>query len=108
PNGTDDVAAAVHQQPIHGTVLGKMGEQQVPLAGATIALKGKPTAIARDDGRFTITELPGDNRLVVSFIGYETQTVTLVGGQTEYTIVLTEETSAMDEVVVTGYQVINR
>jgi len=96
------------QQPVRGVVLGTVGAKQVPLAGATIALKGRPTVVADDAGRFTVTETPADNRLVVSFMGYQPQTVMLVSGQTEYTIVLEEETSEMDEVVVTGYQVINR
>src|SRR3546814_1045038 len=88
--------------------MGLAGEQRVPLAGATIALKGRSTVVAGDGGHFTVTELPNDNQLVVSFIGYQSQTITLVAGKTEYTIVLEEEHSEMDEVFVTGYQVLNR
>ncbi|MFC3198629.1 SusC/RagA family TonB-linked outer membrane protein [Parapedobacter deserti] len=101
-------ATPARQQPIRGVVLGTVNDRQVPLAGATIALKGRPGVVADDEGRFVITELPIDNKLVISYIGYQPQTVTLVAGKTAYTIVLEEEASQMDEVVVTGYQVINR
>ncbi len=101
-------AAVENQQLIRGQVIGPVDGKQVPLAGATIAVLGRPDIVAGNDGRFTLTERPSDNRLVVSFIGYEPQTVVLTPGKTDYTIVLTEATSAMDEVIVTGYQVINR
>jgi len=99
---------AARQQPVRGTVLGRAGAQQVPLAGATIAIRGRSTVVADDDGRFSITEWPEDDQLVVSYIGYQSQTIPLVAGKTTYTIILEEEHSEMDEVVVTGYQVINR
>lgn len=105
---SNNASVTTNQQPIHGVVMGRAGEQRVPLAGATIALKGRSTVVAGDGGRFTVTELPNDNQLVVSFIGYQSQTITLVAGKTEYTVVLEEDASEMDEVIVTGYQVINR
>ncbi len=99
---------SVAQLPIRGTVTAMAGDKQVPLPGATIALKGLPSVIAGEDGRFTLTRLPADNRIVVSYMGYQAQTIALVAGKTDYAILLEEEASQMDEVVITGYQIINR
>src|SRR5690606_30403815 len=45
--------------------------------------------------------------LVFSFIGFETQRIT-IGSQTVINITLTEDMAALDEVVVVGYGEINR
>jgi len=96
------------QTAIQGTVFGRTIDQQVPLAGATIAGQGRTVVMTDNDGRFTLSDPPADNRLIVSFVGYRPQTITLVPGQTNYTIIMEMEATEMDEVVVTGYQVINR
>lgn len=46
--------------------------------------------------------MAADARLTVNFIGYKTQTVE-IGGRTSFNIVLVEEATAVDEVVVVGY-----
>ncbi|WP_257666361.1 SusC/RagA family TonB-linked outer membrane protein [Parapedobacter tibetensis] len=93
------------QQRITGIVLGK---DQLPLAGATIAVKGGRTVTSDKEGRFTLQGIPEDKTITISFVGYEKTVIKIRDGETDYTVVLIEESKEMDEVVVTGYQIINR
>ena len=80
-----------------------------PLPGVTVLLKGTTTGTATDvNGEFSIVLVDGVKELIVTFVGMETQTVKLVEGKTDYQIVMKEDIKEMDEVVVTGYQVIDR
>jgi TonB-linked SusC/RagA family outer membrane protein len=84
---------------ITGTVRDQNGE---PIPGATISVPGTTIGTATDmDGRYSITVPEGVN-LVFSFIGFESQTITL-GNQRIIDITLMESTAALDEVVVVGY-----
>ncbi len=84
---------------ISGTVRDQNGE---PIPGATISVPGTTIGTATDmDGRYSITVPEGVN-LVFSFIGFESQTITL-GNQRIIDITLVESTAALDEVVVVGY-----
>ena len=85
-----------------------------PLAGATVKVEYKDKnnqvqGTATDlDGKFSL-EVSGDaTEFSVSFIGYETQLVAIEQGRSEYEIVLRSNSSKIDEVVVTGYQNIER
>jgi hypothetical protein len=84
---------------VKGTVVDKNGE---PIIGATVTQVGnsKNGAITDLDGNFTIT-IPGNRGIKVSYIGYVTQTVNKLSGSTR--IVLQEDESSLDEVVVVGY-----
>ena len=74
-----------------------------PLAGASVLLeKSKNTAITKQDGSYTISVTPTKNNLVVSFIGYTTQTVS-VGNNSVVDISLIQTSSTETEVVVIGY-----
>ena len=88
------------QQTVSGTIIDETGE---PVIGAGISIKGKPTVgtITDLDGKFSI-QAASDDLFVVSYIGYVTQEVS-VGGRSTMTIVLREDTQALDEVVVIGY-----
>ena len=91
---------------IKGTVTDKKKE---PLPGVTVIIKGTSVGVATDkDGRFEMVQ-PKDSNivLVISFVGMKTQTITYKG-QELLNIVLEEDSREMDEVVVTGYQVINK
>ena len=84
---------------VTGTVQDEAGD---PLIGATVQQKGSGNGIATDvDGRFKLN-LPKNATLVVSYVGYTTQTVP-VNGRTELTVVLKEDSEVLDEVVVVGY-----
>ena len=69
------------------------------MIGATVLVEGSKDGVATDfDGNFTLKCAP-NARLVVSYIGYKTQTVD-VNGQTEIKVVLLEDSEALEEVVV--------
>lgn len=86
---------------VKGTVTDAFGE---PVIGATIAVKGSSTqvTISDIDGNFTLTDVPADAVLSVSCLGFSTMDVT-VTGQESYTIQMTADIEALDEVVIIGY-----
>ncbi len=84
---------------IKGSVKDTMGE---PIIGANVLIAGTTNGIITDiDGNFTLT-VPKNGELVISYIGYQTQTVKL-NKQTTIEIILKEDAEALEEVVVVGY-----
>lgn len=84
---------------ITGIVKDENGE---PIPGATILIEGTNSGTATDiDGNFRVDAQEGAV-LLISFIGYQSQRVT-VGNQSNISIVLMEDQSSLDEVVVVGY-----
>jgi len=80
-----------------------------PLPGVTVLIKGTALGVVTDaDGNYSL-ELPGAQgvRLIFSFIGMKTQEMAYTG-QAELNIVMQEDITEMDEVVVTGYQNIKK
>lgn len=92
---------------VSGVVKDKNGQ---PLPGVTIRVKGTMMGFVADvDGKFTaLLPRQGDLALVFSFVGYQTKEVTVNEHSTDLTVVLEVDVMEMDEVVVTGYQVIDR
>ena len=73
-----------------------------PLPGASIVEKGTANGIQSDfDGKFSLGVADENAILVISFLGYITQEIKLEG-KTEVSILMSEDTSSLDEVVVTG------
>ena len=90
------------QTQIHGTVLdGAMNNE--PMIGATIMVDGTSTGTVTDiEGNFSLTVPQGKSRIVVSSVGYTTQTIN-ISGKKEFQIIMQEDSKLMDEVVVVGY-----
>ena len=88
------------KQKITGCVLDVTGS---PLPGASVLVKGAPGrgAITDMDGNFSVEAEQGE-QLEISFIGMETQVVT-VSAKTRLQITLKEDSKTLDEVVVVGY-----
>jgi TonB-linked SusC/RagA family outer membrane protein len=83
---------------LNGRVTNSKGE---PLAGVSVTLKGTNTGTSTDSkGSYTIT-VPGDGTLVFSSVGYIIQEE-VVNNRTTINISLVEETTALNEVVVTA------
>ncbi len=95
------------QQPatVSGVVVDAEGR---PMPGATIVLKGGTSGTTADiSGRFSL-RVPADNRvLIISFVGYKTREID-AGDRRELTIVLEESSHDIAEVVITGYNVIDK
>ena len=100
--GTGDVRAQSASRSM--TVTGKVVDQNgAAVTGASVVVVGTTKGTTTGaDGAFSLTGVASDARLAVNFIGYKTQTVE-VGGRTSFNIVLVEEATAVDEVVVVGY-----
>src|SRR5688572_16196813 len=85
------------------TITGKVtaASDGSPLPGVTIILKGTTTATTTDhDGTYYISIPPKGGTLVFSFIGMKSVEVK-VGTGNKIDVVLAEETSELNEVVVT-------
>lgn len=77
-------------------------EAGVPIPGANVTIENTTKGAATDfDGTFVIEVTEGDT-LVVSYIGYVTQSI-LIANQNNLEIVLKEDAAKLDEVVVVGY-----
>ena len=98
------------QQADEKRVTGKVTDSKGhPLSGVAVIIKGTVMGVSTDnEGKYAIT-LPGveDIRLVFTFIGMRPQEVAYAG-QKEINVTLHEEATEIDEVVVTGYQVVDR
>ena len=70
------------------------------LAFVNITNNAKGT-ITDENGYYSIEVLAETSQLKFSFLGYKTQTIT-VGNQTVINVVLVEDASALDEVVITA------
>lgn len=89
---------------VTGTVIDGTGE---PVIGANVLEVGTTNGVITDiDGNFSLTVQEGA-KLQISFIGYNSQTIT-VGSQTNIKVTLTEDSQALDEVVVIGYGTVTR
>ena len=91
---------------VGGVVKDKKGH---PLPGVTVLIKGTMMGVVTDENGDYSIELPDskDIRLIFSFIGMKAQEVAYTG-QKEMNITMHEESTQMDEVVITGYQTIDR
>ena len=85
---------------ISGTI---MDANDIPLAGAEVKVVDKPAFAVTDfDGLFTIENVSQGDVLRITYLGFLPKEV-LVGAQDTYVIVLNEDASQLDEVVVIGY-----
>lgn len=101
---TETVAQQAKKIKITGTVVDDTGS---PLPGVTLLIKGTTTGCATDiDGKFML-EVPENTVLVASFVGMKPTEVKAAAGK-PMKIVLAAEAKMIDEVVVTGYQKIDR
>ncbi len=90
------------QSIITGKVM--LGQTNEALAGATVHEKGTTNGTLTDTGGgYSITVRGANSILVFSFIGMETQEVT-VGAQKVINVSLKESVSELEEIIVTGYQ----
>jgi TonB-linked SusC/RagA family outer membrane protein len=91
--------------PLRGRVTATDG---TPLRGASVAVKGAAYGTTTDATGAFVINIPADNRvLTVSFIGYRTREIN-VGDRTELSVTLEESAASIDEVVITGYNVIDK
>jgi len=88
------------QRTISGTVTGL--EDNLPLAGVTVLVKGTTVGVLSDiNGRYQINAQEGST-IEFRYVGMKTREV-VVGASTVYDITLETDAIGLDEIVVTGY-----
>ena len=98
-------AEAVPQEQVEELRITGMVKDEVGhvLPGVTVLVKGTTIGVATDvDGKYDLTVPAGDHTLLFSMVGMKTQEVK-VGKRTEINVVLEEDVSELEDVVVTGY-----
>ena len=107
-------ALAQQTRTISGQVIDRT--DGTPLVGATVFIAPEETqarnynpqgTIAYEQGRFEFTLPASVGKVVVSYLGYEAQTVD-IAGKSNFTIRLSPAENRVDAVVVTGYQRIEK
>ncbi len=87
---------------ISGTIVDSNGEA---IIGASVLVKGTTNGTITDvDGKFNLSGVPNGGTLVISYVGYITQSLP-VAGKNSFKVILKEDTKTLDEVVVVGYGV---
>jgi len=76
----------------------------MPLPGVSVVIKGTTAGTITDfDGKYNLnTDLSDSTVLVFSYVGFKTQEI-VVDGQSVINVLMEEDTSLLDEVVVVGY-----
>lgn len=83
---------------VKGTILDNNGE---PIIGANVMVNGGTKGTITDiDGNFTLV-VPVGTKLKVSFVGYETQLVTVKGSKLQ--VVLQDDSNLLEEVQIVAY-----
>ncbi len=92
------------------TIRGRITDSSgAPLAGVSILSKGtKIGTFTNGSGDFVLAGVSSGATLVISNVGYQTREVKLSAGQTNLTINLSSEAGTLAEVVLTGFQRIEK
>ncbi|WP_278019725.1 carboxypeptidase-like regulatory domain-containing protein [Flavobacterium ginsengisoli] len=95
------------QNTLKGTVVDKTTGQPIP--GVNVNVQGAPNGASTGfDGNYQLSNVKNGNKIVVSFIGYKTETIEY-NGQKTLNISLEEDTNQLKEVVVqVGYGTVKK
>lgn len=89
---------------VEGVVTSEHGEA---LVGVSLRIEGTNTGTTTDlDGKYSLKVSSEDARITFSYIGYESQTI--LADRAVINVVLNEQSSMMDEVIVIGYGVMKK
>ena len=90
------------------TVTGKVTDSQTgtPLSGVTISLNGKGLGVTKADGTYSVVVPSSAKKLTLSYVGFDDQQITV--GSTLLNIKLVPGEKSLNEVVVTGYQALQK
>ena len=93
------------------TITGKVidGDFNSPLPGANVIIKGTTTGATTDfDGNFTITTDSGSGEVVISYVGYISQTFTFDGNTDLGSITLMSSEVGLDEIMIVASVAVDR
>ena len=105
------LSMAAQTRTVIGSVFDKADNQ--PVIGATIAVMSAQGTVAHGtttdlDGKFKLEVPSGTQNLTCRFMGYTTTTIHLQTGKDSYTVYMENDSKQLNELVVTGYQAIDR
>ena len=91
------------------TITGTVRDALDVVIGASVTVKGNSAigTITDMDGKFTLSVPASAKELVISFIGYDNQTVT-IGNKTHFDVTMKESSVMLEEVVAIGYAKVKR
>lgn len=99
--------SVIAQSTVTGTVMD--AELNTPLLGANIVVKGTTKgAIADFDGNFTLTTDAATGEVVISYIGYISQTLPFSGDTDLGNIILKSSEVGLDEIMITASVAVDR
>ena len=85
---------------VRGNVTDGLGES---LVGVTVQVEGTSVGTVTDaDGNFTLPNIPSNAILSISYVGMNTQSISL-NGRAVINVILEDDTELLEEVVVVGY-----
>jgi TonB-linked SusC/RagA family outer membrane protein len=85
-------------------ISGKVSDTNlIPIGGVNVSVENSNNGAVTDfDGNFSLSNVDSNSKLVFSYLGYQTVIVE-VGMQKQFSVILNENLSELDEVVVIGY-----
>ena len=90
------------QETLEGTVLTKEGSKDIPLEGASIYwLDTQVGATTNEKGYFKLAFQKSTDQLVISFLGFKTDTLRIRGQKTITHLLTSSEAESLDEVTLT-------
>ncbi len=90
------------QATLKGSVWANEDNKKIPLNGATVYWSGKPQMAVSTgiDGLFSIKRQPADSSLIVSFVGYSTDTLMVMASIKTIDVLLLPDAKSLEGVVV--------
>ena len=93
---------SIAQETLGGTILTKEGDEDIPLTGASIFWLGtKVGATSDQNGQFNLIFQKSINQLVISFIGFKTDTIEIKNKNRITHFLISSESQTLDEVTLT-------
>ena len=98
---------AMAQSTLTGTILD--ADLKSPLPGATVVEKGTSNGASTDfDGKFTLTTKKSSGELVISYVGYTSQTLAFSGNKDLGTIMLASSEVGLQEIQILASVAVDR
>ena len=97
------ISMAIYGQNVNVTGTVTEASSGQPLPGVNVILKNTTTGTSTDfDGNFTLNNIAVNSVVVISYLGFVTQEITITNDQ-PLSIALAEDSESLDEVVLIGY-----
>lgn len=97
-------AHSIHAQTINGRVLDHSSQE--PLQGASVIESGTTNGTStNENGEFSLTLSENSAQITVQYIGYQTQTIDISGGEDELEILMQQQAISTGEVFVSATRV---